>query len=427
MKKILLLSVVASTMIMAGGDIIPVEPVVETLTPEVTGNTSDWDLTGQAVIYYQTTDNWGKGGLFDQGPAGTDEGWAKAAAGVQLSAVNKNLIGGFGAGVELSALSSLGLHHDLVSGLVQNAGGTMDGLTGGALTQAYFTYGAGNTSFKVGRQQLPKSLSPFAFSEGWNVFKNTFDAALLVNTDISNTTLVGAYVTRANNSLGNLNDFTRIQGGDGTAMITLQNKSIEGLTLTASAYNVFDVAQKDDNAQAYWGDAKFKMSGYAFGLQGGIIGVDADGYEDTSAFGAMMSGNIGRFGASLAYSTVDDGDLSIANIAGSGVKTPLYTQGVLNQNTIKRDSDTFKITGSVKGLGGKFIAAYINSDLGKSALPSVFGTSKGGEGEYQEIEVMYKASYGKHTKFFIAYINQNDDRQSDDSQNLIRIWTRYNF
>ncbi|MDQ1325057.1 MAG: hypothetical protein QG564_181, partial [Campylobacterota bacterium] len=37
MKKTLLLSVVASTMIMAGGDIAPVEPAVETPAPAVSG------------------------------------------------------------------------------------------------------------------------------------------------------------------------------------------------------------------------------------------------------------------------------------------------------------------------------------------------------------------------------------------------------
>ncbi len=50
MKKTLLLSVVASTMIMAGGDIAPVEPVV------VAEEVSAWNFSGQAVAYYQTTD-----------------------------------------------------------------------------------------------------------------------------------------------------------------------------------------------------------------------------------------------------------------------------------------------------------------------------------------------------------------------------------
>ncbi len=74
-------------------------------------------------------------------------------------------------------------------------GNDIDDITdGGWIGEAYLTYGIGNTSIKAGRQTLPKSLSPFAYSENWNVFENTFDALLIVNTDISNTTLVGAWV-----------------------------------------------------------------------------------------------------------------------------------------------------------------------------------------------------------------------------------------
>ena len=109
MKKTLLLSVVASTMIMAGGDIAPVEPVVETPAAVAAATPSGWDFNGQAVVYYQTADNWGNGSVFDQGPAAANEGWAKAAAGIQLAAENKNLLGPIGAGFELSGLSSVGL------------------------------------------------------------------------------------------------------------------------------------------------------------------------------------------------------------------------------------------------------------------------------------------------------------------------------
>ena len=54
MKKTLLLSVVASTMIMAGGDIAPVEPVVAPV------EVSPWEWSGTAKVYYQTMDhdNW---------------------------------------------------------------------------------------------------------------------------------------------------------------------------------------------------------------------------------------------------------------------------------------------------------------------------------------------------------------------------------
>jgi len=80
MKKALLLSVVASTLIMAGGDIEPVAaPIVEE---------SGWDFSGQAVVYYQASD-WKANDLFDQGGA-------RANAGLQLRAVNKDVFWGIG-------------------------------------------------------------------------------------------------------------------------------------------------------------------------------------------------------------------------------------------------------------------------------------------------------------------------------------------
>jgi|GEM_PF-4000349 len=68
MKKALLLSVVASSMIMAGGDIAPVEPVVETPAPVVSG----WEFSGTGVVYYQTHDKFGDSDLFKQESSAAD-------------------------------------------------------------------------------------------------------------------------------------------------------------------------------------------------------------------------------------------------------------------------------------------------------------------------------------------------------------------
>jgi len=390
-----------------------------------------WKYTGQGVVYYQTVDGWGNGALFDQGPGSSTQGWAKAAAGVQLGAVNKNLGNGFGAGVELSGLSSLGLEEDIVSGMVQNAGG----LNNGAITQAYVTYGHNKTSVKWGRQHLPKSLSPFAFTEGWNVFKNSYEALLVVNTDIKDTTLVYANVAKANNSVGDMNAFSDIWGAKGGAnMITAQNKSIKGVTLTGSYYWIPDVSlggTYNADADAFWLDAGFKIKEIAIGLQGGYIGVDLAGAENTDAFGIKASGKIKKVSWSAAYSSTGDGAVNVANIAGSGVKSPLYTQGVLNQNAIKRDSDTFRITGAMKAAGGKFIVAYSTSDLGETALGPVFG-SGGGEGTYKELDLIYKGSFAKNMPYFVAFVNQDycsdySEGASDGRQNFFRFWVKYNF
>ncbi len=421
MKNLRYLTIVAAAMLMAGIVVAADQPEAA----EKAEAKPSWEFKGQAVLYYQTADGWGAGSLFDQGPGSDSSGWAKAAGGVQIGGVAKDLAGGFGAGFKLAGISALALHNNIVSGLVQSAGGTTDGYTGGAVNEGYLTYGLGKTSLKVGRQELPKSLSPFAYSEGWNVFANSFDAGLLVNSSIKDTTLVYAYVTKRNNSVGNLNDFLPFYDSDGAHMLTAQNTSIKKLTLTASYYYLPD-ATDAGNANAWWLDGTFKGSVITLGLQGGEIGGGAVP-ENNTGLGAKIAGKIGPVNASLAYSSTGDGSLNIANLAGAGVKSPLYTQGVLNQNAIKRDADSFKLTLAMKGLGGTFVLALMNSDLGETALPSVFGMGVGGAGTYNEYELIYKRGIGKHTKMFTAFIHQNDDRQPKTGQNFFRIWFRYGF
>ena len=431
MKNKHLLTSIASALLLATGSIVVAEGTDKTTDKttekeaEVKKTEAEWKYKGQVALYYQTADAQGNGSLFDQGPADGDTGWAKATAGFQLNATNKDLGNGIGAGFELTGVSSLGLHKHIVSGLVQNAGGTTDGFTSASLNQAYLTYAYDKTSYKLGRQELPKSLSPFAFTEGWNLFKNSFDAGLVVNSDIENTTLVYAYVMRRNNSVGNLNDFSRFYQSDAVHLITAQNTSIENLTLTGSFYQVPDATDAGD-AHVYWLDGQYKNPDFTIAFQGGTIGGSAVA-EDNSGYGFKVSGKLGGYKTSFAYSSADDGSLNIANLAGEGVKSPLYTQTILNQNTVKRDSDTVKFDIAMAALDGTFVFVYANSDLGDTALPSVFGTGVGGAGAYQEVEFIYKRSLGENTKLFMAYINQNDDRQVDENQNFFRIWARYNF
>ena len=73
------------------------------------------------------------------------------------------------------------------------------------------------------------------------------------------------------------------------------------------------------------------------------------------------------FALSAAYTSVskDANGLTVTNF-GTGVKSPLYTQQVLNQVFIDGhfgDSDTWQVKGVYKGLGGKFVAQYASSSL----------------------------------------------------------------
>jgi len=416
MKKTLLLSVVASTMIMAGGSIAPVEPVVETPAP-VAAEASGWDFGGQAVVYYQTVDKAGTLDLFEQDSA-------RANAGVQLRAVNKDIFAGIGAGLEVNGLATLGLHEDVVAGVMQSAG-TSDA-RGGWVSQAYLTYGIGNTNIKFGRQELPKSLSPFAFSEGWNVFKNTFDALLVVNSDIPDTTLVGAVVSKANSN-GVATDMSNFRSvnPDGTTgddqfiyMLTAQNKSVEGLTLTGTGYYAPELAgTNEDDLTILWADAAYKLGDYSVGVQGGTIMCDALS-DDALAFGAKVGANFGMFGASVAFSSTDE-NAAFVNIGGP--KTPLYTQMILNQGVIKTDADYVKVGATAKVLGGKFIVNY------GYAIANNDDIAGGADNNPAELDVIYKTKvFNDSTTLLAAYVMIDPDTAADNT-NIIRVWGRYNF
>jgi len=424
MKKTLLLSVVASTMIMAGGNIAPVEPVVE--TPVVVEKAPAWNFKGQAVAFTQTADSYGAGSLFSSDTT-------YAAVGVQLSAVNSNLIGGIGAGVEVSAIQSN--DNPVIKGggpAFYNFGGNA-GNTSGGFTQAYLTYGLSKTSIKVGRQLLPKGLSPFAYSEGWQMFKNTMDAALVVNKSIPNTTLVYAYVDAANRSINGYADrgsfydvgdrpagsgpFVNNGGAvDGAHMIAAQNKSIAGLTLTGSYYYASNFVDAGDTS-IIWGDAKYNAGLFNIAVQGGQISPDL--LDSTSAVGVKLGAKFaGIFTAAVAYTSVGDGAVGMSNLA-TGIKSPLYTQMLLNnvgQFHAKPGSDFLKVSGTIKALGGKFILGYGD---GSNSLA-------GNDTTYSEIDVMYKAKLSKNITGFAAY-GYTDISSSADSSNFVRFWARYSF
>lgn len=421
MKKALLLSVVASSMIMAGGDIAPVEPVVETPAPAASG----WEFSGTGVVYYQTADAF-DGSLFEQESSAAD-------AGIQLRATNSDVVAGIGAGVEVSGLATLNLENWMVSNVMQGTanGGDLDDMTdGGWISQAYLTYGFGNTSIKAGRQELPKALSPFAFSEDWNVFKNTFDAVLVVNSDLPDTTLVGAWVAGANfNGFGagyNITDFNSLNDERGVFMLTAQNKSIANLTLTGSYYFANEFLT-DDNLNILWGDAQYDASSFNVGVQGGTVMHDAfDAFgDDIVAFGAKVGAELAGAHLMAAYANVNDGGapgvMGMFNIGGttSALYTDLLSDQLVNfplMGLTRFDMDKFVVKGHMDALGGTIAAAYGYTDM------NAF------DGDLNEFNLGYSVNVTDGLGLNVAYAYLSADVEDlDEDANVIRVIATYNF
>ncbi|MDD3854710.1 hypothetical protein [Sulfurimonas sp.] len=386
----------------------------------------DITTTGQAVVYYQTLANNGAGApdLFDQATA-------KANAGVQLN-LDADLKNNFTFGSQINYLGTLGLEKNVVSGTMQNTNGgiTENNIADDIyLSQIYVAKKIGNTNVKLGRQELPQSLSPFAYSEDWNVFKNSFDAVLAVNSDIPNTTLVGAYVAKGNyNNVGsNMSSYGDISTTAGTVsdtayMITAQNKSIPMATVTATYYSVSNVAGSVD-ADILWGDVaiagKDLPMGLNFGIQGGQIAPDLTAAKDTNALGLQAGIKpISALTLTAAYTTVDDGTVGVKNTGG--IKTPLYTQMILNQTSLYSDNDTYMLKAAYSlGTAGTIIAQGTMTDDNRNiAIPK----------DMTDLELVYKVKAGG-VDFLAAYVNQSWDAAAGaaDGQDLIRVVARYNF
>jgi hypothetical protein len=87
---------------------------------------------------------------------------------------------------------------------------------------------------------------------------------------------------------------------------------------------------------------------------------------------------------------------------------------ILNQNSIALDSSTFLLKG-VMGLGdGKLIAQGTMSSTGDQALTD----------DKLEIDVIYKFK-ALSMNMLAAYVYEDIDNQ--DTNNVLRFWTRYNF
>jgi hypothetical protein len=387
---------VAGTSLMAGGDIAPVE---QNLTvPAVQG----WEFNGQAVTYYQTSD------VLDRDLFGSDS--SAFTSGISLKAVNKDIAYGFGAGVTLIGLYS---NKDWTDFRMQDADGDRHN-AGGAVTEAFITYNYANTGIKAGRQELPKVLSPFAFSEKWNVFPNTFEAVLVTNSDVKDTLIVGAWVHSAN-SFGDMGRFDEINEDDGVFMLTAQNKTFENTTITGSYYFGNDMLVQD-SLNVVWADVEHKGANYVGAVQAGaMFGAD----EDTYAVGAKynrgfdISGYGVNAGAAISY--VNDGTLGVQNIGG--VKTPLYTQMILNQDFIAVDNVTGTVGANVDALYGNVGVRYGYTDSDTILVDS-----------YQEVDVVYTASV-KDVDLFAGYIYSNVDGNidRDEDAHTLRFWARYNF
>jgi len=363
-------------------------------------------VSGDAKLFYSTQDD-------DQANADASLFNKKSSIGeaALTLGLTADLTEGISAGTTLNAISTLGLYNNLVSGTW--TGGVEDTFW---FSEAWMAGTVGKTTGKIGRMQLD---TPLVFSETWSIAPNTFEAAVVINEDLPDTTLVGTYIGQSSGPavLGGgianaTSPFTSFYNG--AYAVGAINNSLEPLTVQAWYY---DATQ---TLTAYWLQADVAVSDFTVGLQYTGEELKASGSKAQSAYAAKLGYEMkDTFSASLAYSKVDDA-VGLANVGSNldGSQSKLYTEAWWYYGVIsKPDTVAYNFTVTAP------VAGY---DLGLY-LTQATTDNAGTDEDFTEATFEVAKSFGPlDTGLYYIYTKYDPDN-AGDAYNTVQVYLTYNF
>ncbi len=401
------------------------------------GETLDIKVTGGAKLFYQTTtsDKTGAADLFEQ----------KSAVGQMAfeAGLSTQVFEGMTVNTNLIALDTLGLENDVVNDIASAGAVHIDSdgeylKTQGWLAEANLNYKTGKTNVIVGRQALN---TPLLFTERWNASYNTFDAAVITNSDIPATTLVGAFVGKHNGAA--MNNKTAVAGFPSTTThsgkfygfgSTYNGGPLDGNVTngTESAYAAGAIVKPIDNlainlwyynvnsaATAYWADASYKIAGVFMGIQNSGISAAADGVDNAMVTAAKIGYGIAGVNFNASFSTTNEGNAGTATIANvaTGDKSKVYTQMVFQDGATvgARGTTAWKVHGNYTIAGTKLIAQYQQFNRSYIAAPAT--TEMTGS----EFDLIAKAKLGKYFGLTGIYVHQEVGADTTVKKDAIRL------
>jgi len=264
------------------------------------------------------------------------------------------------------------------------------------LGEAYLKYQYKNTMFKAGRQRLD---TPMAGSDDARMLPNLFEAYLLTNSDLKDTTLIAAHVTKfaagtfanaySGGALGitsgysltdadtgkftNMGEYAIGKKTDGVSVVAIKYSGVKNLTLQAWDYYAHDIM----NIIYLQGDytrpiGSVKMSASLQYIHESDTGDSLAGDFDSNYIGAKVGAKVGNFGGYLAYSTTGSDS---NNQLGSSIATPwggmpAFTQGMVTRHQFFADTDAWKVAGNYNfknfGIHANATLYYCSFDVGEN-------------------------------------------------------------
>ncbi len=388
MKKSVLLSAVATTMIMAGGDVKPVEPVV---VAPVVEEESFGTVSGQLRAFY--IDRTYSGFLENNRNSLAFGGW------IGYDTADWH---GLTAGVKFYATEGAKLHDGPYSTASSDPSLYGDNFENyGFIGEAYLNYKFGNTNIKVGRQKLN---TPMAGADDARMLPNLFEAAVLSNSDIDGTTLILGHVSRM--TVGTFANVyspgaLALQGGyglgykkgtngnfenmgviavdgeetDGVTVGAVVYKGIEGLNLQFWDYYAHDLMNVLYLSADYgWNVSDgVKMKASAQYIGESDVGDKLAGDVDSDFWAVKLGASAGALSGYIAYSQTGDSEGTMnGGIITPWGGVPAYTQGMVTRHMFFSDTSTWKVAGVYKfneafNVNVKAVAYYATFDVGETS------------------------------------------------------------
>ncbi len=219
MKKTLLLSVIASSLMIAGGEVTPMEPAVET-QPAATnfGIFNDVKFNGQLVARYEYVDD--SNNALDEANAFTTR--FALSVGTGLAGIE-----GLSAFGQVTAVTNFGFDdyapekagYDLINDPENSR-----------VTQAYVDYKMNDTLIRAGRQMINLDDERFVGAVGWRQMPQTFMGYTVTNNSIEGLNLMASYLT---DRYGIVDGLT---GGTETVLLHADYQVMPELKLTGYGY-----------------------------------------------------------------------------------------------------------------------------------------------------------------------------------------------
>ena len=390
MKKSLLLSVVASSVIMVGGTTLLEASGDDSLVVKSTNSFGDALENGKftaalRAFYFDRS--------FDEDKTGKENATALTAGGIVK--YESGSYNGLKFGLAHYSSTRLGNTFSREEG----SGTSILGRSGEDLAflgEAYLEYGLQNTMFKVGRQQLA---TPLMQNHDLRILPSVYEAAIVRNKDIPDTMVEVGYVDRYTGFTSKENAFLdKKTGKDGLGYLSFTNKSIDGLSLRGQHIK----ALTDDVGRETYSylDAKYALP---FGTNTYIKAqYGANGYsegDDSTLVGTKVGTTFGKFDVAALYDKISD------NVFQAFESGPMYSDWQQGYGPYEAST----------AVGGQIVYKPMSGLSLKVGYVDVASDTDMLVDDFTELNIDAKYTINDWSKIRVRYSKKD---QSDDSEAL---------